>query len=782
MIHRTTTGSTGPTDANGFSQTTTDVAQPAAVLESQSFDAAPDRYRSAGTAGGRWLATLLPQVAFAAALYAATALSSIAHAQVIHAPTIPQPVKSGDIVGVIYQNPTSNPMATHRLVTYGMEFAEDQVQPTDTLQQTYQPGGFVTPVQMDVKSTWPDGSVKMAVLTAYGVRLSSGKSRSAMLQTGGAGKAGVVRLSRLSLNMQVTLTIYASATPAVDQGASAVIGTPSGTESIDIGRQLQNALAKGQVSYWQQGFYATQGRIDVPIGGSMHLVADITSYADKTYSVDLQFRNDDAMQPTGGPMVYDVAIVNNGVTVLSQKAVSQYQYQVWHKVVWSSAGAPTINVQHDILALEKIGAVPSYSLKTGVATAAISNAPGVVGPSPFMASGLLNNDGITMGMGGTGGRCDIAFVACVDSWWLMTQDAQAAAEALGWADAAGAIPWHYWDPVRGHWISVQDYPMIWADMPPSDSSYGVILLTQRSPVDSSGSPLSGWSVETSHSPSLSYVPYLLTGSRYYLDNTIAQTLGEVAEEWPAWREGYHSFNGYPVSTDQGIIANTNDQVRNAAWGLRDLQDAAWIAPDTDPNKSYLDWLLANNYAYLSAQQQYLATVEGAPQGYLIENQTTMPTWEEDYLQTEIALEAHRGNATARAITTWAANYTVGRFLNSANGMSPWNGAGYYPPIQYPAGTYLTTWQALNDADIADPYGVAAPCTQTNGVCTNWSTYLTADYVEAAASTVATTLNAGIDATAARQALTWLYGNDPNGWLTQSFFQGYPQWDVEALGN
>ncbi|HTW26499.1 MAG TPA: hypothetical protein VME92_05185 [Acetobacteraceae bacterium] len=704
-----------------------------------------------------------------------------AWAQVTHLPAFPQPSSSDQIVGFILQNSTSTALPMEA-VTFGQAFADGAVQPSDTLQAMF-PGVSSPPVQMDVKTTYADGSVKFAVLTTLQPQLDPGQSVPGMLEEGPQFSNPAVDLDQLAQNetQQIVVTIYPNATPATySPQAPASMGSGSQTYTFDVGNLFHTAIAKGTVSYWLQGPIVTEGRIDVPVAGSLHLVIDLASYNMSNAHIveDMQLRNDDAMQPSGGPMVYDIATNFNGQQ-FSVSGITQYQYQVWHHV-FNSAGTAGVNVQHDVLYLEKAGAIPSYSTADGVDASLIAGNAQYANP-PLLLNGMLTNDGITMYMGQTGGRCDISFVSCVDAEWLMTQDPQAAANALGWADAAGAVPWHYWDPTNGHYLSVRDYPNLWADDYRAGTD-GTTALTQTSPQNSGGSPLSNWSPDTAHVPSLSYVPYLLTGSRYYLDNTIAQTLGEVMETYPGIREGEGGSNGYPVSTDEGIIANLTGQVRAAAWGLRDLQDADWVAPDADPEKAYLDWLLANNYAYLSAQQQYLATVEGGPQGYLIEGATGMATWQEDYFQTEIALESYRDFASARALTTWAANYTVGRFLNSANGMSPWNGVGYYPPIQYPAGTYLTTWKMLNDEDIANPYGVSGACTETNGVCTDWSGEITGDYVQSAVATISTTSNAGIDAASARQALSWLYGNDPNSWLTQATYQTSPSWDVRTLGN
>ena len=53
-------------------------------------------------------------------------------------------------------------------------------------------------------------------------------------------------------------------------------------------------------------------------------------------------------------------------------------------------------------------------------------------------------------------------------------------------------------------------------------------------------------------PDLSYVAYLMTGDRYYLDQLNAQATFSVFSDWPVYRE-----NGL------GLVANGSDEVRAA---------------------------------------------------------------------------------------------------------------------------------------------------------------------------------------------------------------------------
>ena len=107
-------------------------------------------------------------------------------------------------------------------------------------------------------------------------------------------------------------------------------------------------------------------RVTHLIAGSLRVVLDIRAYAGGAIEADIQFNNDIAMQPQGGLAQYDVTITQSGHPVFTAAKLTQYQYQDWHTIIRSD-GPSTINVIHDVAAMERVGAVPAYELKYGVA-------------------------------------------------------------------------------------------------------------------------------------------------------------------------------------------------------------------------------------------------------------------------------------------------------------------------------------------------------------------------------------------------------------------------------
>ena len=84
-------------------------------------------------------------------------------------------------------------------------------------------------------------------------------------------------------------------------------------------------------------------------------------------------------------------------------------------------------------------------------------------------------------------------------------------------------------------------------------------------------------------PDMSFVPYLITGDRHYLDEIDAQATYVLISRIP--------------STDQhqdGIINTAHNQVRAMGWGMRALSNAAYLGPDADPLKTYFETIVQNN--------------------------------------------------------------------------------------------------------------------------------------------------------------------------------------------
>jgi hypothetical protein len=165
--------------------------------------------------------------------------------------------------------------------------------------------------------------------------------------------------------------------------------------------------------------------------------------------------------------------------------------------------------------------------------------------------------------------------------------------------------------------------------------------------------LTPYSHDTAHQPSLAYLPYVVTGDYYYL---------EELQFWAAHNplETAPDYNG----KGQGLLRW--QQVRGQAWSLRTLGQAAYITPDSHPLKAYFTTQLDNNLNYYNqsfvvANPNNLGVYDGSgEQAFQV---TSTSPWEDDFLTWSFGYLNELGFAKALPILKWKAQYAVGRMTD-----------------------------------------------------------------------------------------------------------------------
>lgn len=611
--------------------------------------------------------------------------AALAQGGLVLAVPMPCAQREGDIVGLVLEG-TGAPSGT--VTVFGQAFRQGDLPRGATLTARLASGGAL-PLQADVTTRHPDGSALFAVLSLVGPALARGSRAPVMLARGGAAEPGGGDLAAQLAGRTAVLEI----TP--DSG-----GTPW---RADLVAMVQAALAEPRTRRWQSGPLALQARVTtaVPpaaVGGatSARIVADVALRADGALWVDAWLRNDIAMRPGGGPITYAMKLTLDGRTALEAPGLRQAQYTGLGRLVGSARGggpapAPSF-VRPDAGYLADTGAVARYDLSVGVEEAVLARmAASIMAPDwnrPFHPRGIEQR------MGTTGNRGDIGAATFWQAAWLITGDLRAAVFSVGQAEADGAIPWHFWDPSggadrRGGWIDTDRWPGFWIDPRAGGPPRG---LAQPIPGDT------GWEPDTAHQPELSFVPYLLTGRRAFLDGLLSQGVWGIIAHWSGVRG---ESTGAPGVRDRNVV--TQNQVRSAAWSLRTLDNAAWIAPDDDANTPYLRAAAAGNWAWLRAQIPAWTALQGEAHGWIpgvYGVDGAMPPWQLDHFASTAAAAARRGSADARAVLAWSGNFLAGRFLSDAKGFARNDGAAYLVAIAAPGATQarpFRTWREIGAA-------------------------------------------------------------------------------------
>jgi Ca2+-binding RTX toxin-like protein len=582
-------------------------------------------------------------------------------------PSTPSPSSPGDVVGFSLQNASGAAEGTG-YVTFGQVFAKGAVMPGTTLVAKI--NGLDVAVQMDVKTTNPDGSVGHALLTLKAPALATDGSVSGVLaKVAPAPAAAAIQAQDIvnhGLDVKVQVTLHNA------DGSTTV-------KTVDAAAVLQQAINAGTVETWMKGAQASEYRVEANIAPNLDVKLDIRMDALGKMHTDVIFARDEAYTTNVSTLNYDVKITQDGATAYNQANIQQYAYSTWHHAV-SSSGSIDPHVVYDMQYLINTGAVPAYDLSNPISQSLITGytqqlAQANTGP---MGSALVQKY-----MPMTGGRDDIGPETTWNARYLTSQNADAAKVMFANADAAGSVPWHLVD-TNGDAVRVDLHPNLWID---GRSGGGSDAL----PVSYNPSA-SGWNPDTAHAPSLTFVPYLLSGTHYYLDELQTQAAYDIA----AMNPGYRGFG-------EGQFWGGNVQVRHIAWGLRDVANAAFISPDSDAMKAYFSKILSNNLDRLitdfvngpsgDAQGQ----LEGWIQG-IYGDDLRMAPWQQDYLATVFGEIAARGDAKAATILDWMDGFLAGRFLNAANGFDPLHGTAYNLSTIDPAtGHSYTTWAQMYQA-------------------------------------------------------------------------------------
>ncbi|MBF0392436.1 MAG: cadherin-like domain-containing protein [Alphaproteobacteria bacterium] len=582
------------------------------------------------------------------------------------------PAKPDEIVGLRLQG-TDGALPAGRVVTFGEVFASGEIPAGQGL--VARMGGTEVPVQMDVKTRWDDGSVRHAVLSL--AVPSDASSTDLMLARGAPPSGAAVALPGAGWDVTVTVDLR----------------NPDGSVTR-LSVSAAQALATAAPESWLSGPLATETRVTARLNDQLTATFDIRALADGTVRTDVTVSNDWAYTTPMTNLVYDVTVAENGRAVLQETALSHNHHANWHVPVWSGAAEPAVLVVHDPLHMMKTGAVPALDLGLDLNSSRIETQWAQI-QSGVVDAGPMGSAFVTKYMPQTGERSDIGVLPTWSAQWLIGQGEAAYEVMLANADAAGSVPWHFRSEATGDWVTVDERPNLWIDSRGTNARFGADAM--RTPYETKLS--TGWTPDTAHAPSLTALPYLVTGDRHYLDELQAQANYAMLSVDPAYR-----------GKSQGIVES--QQIRAQAWTLRTLADAATLTPDADPAKGYFTSKLGNNLDFLN--QMYVLggarDFAGQLEGYSGDGGSRDPNmiqpWQDDYLTQALAYAAEQGFATAKTLVEWKLNFEAGRFVNEDLGFDPLHGPSgdfiHRAGTKTALGAYFTTWRDLHQANFGDP--------------------------------------------------------------------------------
>jgi len=519
--------------------------------------------------------------------------------------------------------------------TFGQVFAVGDLRPTEGLVAKLA-NGTILHLQTDVKATHADGSVRHAVISGVLPALATAETQTLQLAKSGGPETSTLTPQNL-----------------IDAGLTGSIKIK--VDNVQYSASLANALVTATPIKWLSGSVANEWIVSAPLKTAAgtahsHLTArfDVRWYSGLTKQARVEFVVENTKIFTAGSkFTYDVNMEINGKEVYSQANLTHLSHSRWHKLAWwDSARAPSVHMKHNTAYLIASKAVSNYDQsviprESNLAEAAQQLTPENTGP---MKIGPLVAD-----MGTAGGRSDLGPLPGFSVMYLLSMDKRAKDAMMSAADGSGTWSIHFRDDKTDFPVRTDNEANKRISTHPNLNHVGP-LPVPRCVNGDWGICSSPYSPDTAHQPSLAYLPYLVTGDYYYL---------EELHFWAA---------SNPLSTDPGNSGMGAglvrwQQLRGQAWSMRTLGHAAYITPDTHSMKSYFTKQLDNNLefyntTYVKGNPNQLGAYDGSGDGSF--GVTASSTWQDDFFTWSIGYLAELGFTKAEPLLQWKAKYPVGR--------------------------------------------------------------------------------------------------------------------------
>ncbi len=591
-------------------------------------------------------------------------------------------------------------------VTFGQVFKDGDVPKGATVVATV--AGAPVTLQVDPKATNPDGSLRHAVLTLRIPELGRKAKLPVALSTAAtAPMAGA------------PVTLAALLTTAYDAKAVFQLGGQAYTVEA---RPLLQAAAKGaackpwntQCNQWLSGPLASEWVVHgqaMSSGGTaapgLEVYFAVRAYSNGAGGVgqvrtDIIVENSNAFAPQVQPQY--TATLTSGSASYTSPALTQYTATRWHQVLWWNASNPQVYLQQNIPYIEDTKAISRYMSLTPDASFLASLAQSCV---------PLDHCGQTPQMGNTGAQPSIGPLPRWTSVYVVDPDVRAYNWMLANTDALGAYSVHYRDAATGWPLSIQQHPNVTitaynyaqgvaAGMGATAAAYAKDLLptcvnnavvTGCKPNSyRTGSPYE-W--DNAHQPDMSYVPYMVTGSYYYMSELAFS--GSINELYSNM-----AYRGY----SKGLIDEAYGQVRGKAWVLRNMVNAAWLLPDQYPLKA--EFNASVNNAIQDFNTKYTDNPNASPLGLLMTygalaynidggQGNGMAPWQHDFLTWSAGHAADLGFAGAAAFRNWLARFEIGLMTDwqsHPNGYCWLQASAYKLIVKDADGTWLPSFTAI----------------------------------------------------------------------------------------
>ncbi|MBY0238453.1 MAG: hypothetical protein K2X55_03970, partial [Burkholderiaceae bacterium] len=457
--------------------------------------------------------------------------------------------------------------------TFGQVFSQGHVKSTESVLARTAAGAAI-PVQVDVKARHADGSVRHAVITAV-LPTSMPKQTQTIYLTKGTATAATGTTTGMAPSQLLNAGFTSSFNATIDGKVYSA--------------SADGLLKAGGQTSWLAGPLVNEWLVSAPLktaSGEVHphLSARfaIRAYGTSTARVDVTIENTWAFEAAPQNFTYDAQVLVGGKPVYTKAGLTHYHHARWRETFWWG-NAPQLDVRHNAAYLIATKALPNYELLTiKEATLDSMSKRWLASKNGPMESGIAEPYMMT-----TGGRIDLGLLPRWNAMYLLSMDPRLKTVALGMSEQAGSWSAHYRNKISGRPVTLAEYPYMTRLGNPNDTYNPATKLKEVFPDCPTTKCTSPLAADTSHQPAFAYLPYVVTGDYYHL------------EELQFWAN-FSTFSSNPGYRDAGKGLFKSDQVRGQGWSLRTLAQAAYITPDADPQKANFNTILNHNIDWYHA--------------------------------------------------------------------------------------------------------------------------------------------------------------------------------------
>lgn len=586
-------------------------------------------------------------------------------------PPVP-PVAGATITSVKINSLTLN-QESNVPITFGQLFKEGALLKTDGLVGKLE-NGTVIPLQLNIKTTHADGSIKHAIISAV---------------------MPSVPTSALTLILAKT-TAHTNGTPSTAQqllnkGFKAAVSINLG--GVTYKAEADKAILSANAKTWIVGDVATEWVFSAPLTDSagnehphLHVQYAVRYYDDiDTARVDFTIENTWAYEANPQNYQYDVTLSVGEKEIYNKAGLTHYHHARWRKLGWWGV-EPKAHIAHDGRYLIDTRALPNYDPTVVISQQALTT---LKNNFTGTATEPMRNGLAVPYMPTTGGRQDIGLLPGWAVSYLLTMDASAKNATLGTADLSGSWSNHYRDKKTGRPIDLYDYPYMTV-LGRSGDTYNPATKKYEAFPACGGTCTNPHAVDTSHAPNFAYLPYIVTGDYYYLEEL----------QFTAMYDSFSSNPGYRQNI-KGLVHP--DQVRGQAWSLRIIGEAGYITPDDDPMKAHFQQIVENNIAWYdenyTTNPAPSAKLGALTHGYAVvyNNNQGLGPWQDDFFTSSVGHLVDLGYTKAKPLLAWKSKFPVERM--TATGMCWISAAMYSMNIKDSLGNYYADWSQIYQASL-----------------------------------------------------------------------------------